>query len=269
MAKYKVYIGIFAAILTCSGVFTANAQNYYPTNLGNVWVFESQDKAERITYTLDASEESINEIDLALLNITNETLGTDTITTDQFFVDFEEDGIKLYKFSVDLGPIFGIVSGLLYPPVLFYPSVMVLHDAWQYTTDLEVKLVGPVEFTTINTVVDIVDVETPAGKFEDCLKIQIRSISTSTLSITRSTAYQWLAPDIGPVKFENDQDIVYELISSNLIPDYDVNDDGVINILDLVFVASRFGENNSEADVNHDGIVGIKDLTLVAENFSE
>ncbi len=46
---------------------------------------------------------------------------------------------------------------------------------------------------------------------------------------------------------------------------YDVNSDGVVNILDLVFVASRFGQADPSADVNGDGTVDILDLTLIAQ----
>ena len=45
----------------------------------------------------------------------------------------------------------------------------------------------------------------------------------------------------------------------------DVNSDSVVNILDLVYVASNFGETGQNpADVNDDGIVNISDLVLVA-----
>ena len=47
----------------------------------------------------------------------------------------------------------------------------------------------------------------------------------------------------------------------------DVNKDGVVNILDLAFVASRLGE--SSPDLNGDGIVNILDLTLVAQHLGE
>ena len=48
----------------------------------------------------------------------------------------------------------------------------------------------------------------------------------------------------------------------------DVNRDGVVNILDLVMVASSFGqrvqEEGNPADINEDGIVSIVDLVRVA-----
>ena len=53
-------------------------------------------------------------------------------------------------------------------------------------------------------------------------------------------------------------------------PKADVNADGVVNILDLVRVASAFGEQasaNPKADVNTDGVINILDLVLVANFF--
>ena len=48
----------------------------------------------------------------------------------------------------------------------------------------------------------------------------------------------------------------------------DVNQDGVVNIIDLTLVASNFGATGQNAaDVNGDGIVNIIDLTLVAAAF--
>ena len=48
----------------------------------------------------------------------------------------------------------------------------------------------------------------------------------------------------------------------------DVNGDGTVNILDLVFVASRFDEvGATEADVNGDGQVNIQDLVMVANRL--
>ena len=45
----------------------------------------------------------------------------------------------------------------------------------------------------------------------------------------------------------------------------DINGDGIVNIQDLVLVASYFGKSGkSDADVNKDGVVNITDLVLVA-----
>ena len=48
----------------------------------------------------------------------------------------------------------------------------------------------------------------------------------------------------------------------------DVNRDGVVNILDLVLVASQLGESGvSAADINSDGIINVQDLVLVSNEF--
>ena len=51
-------------------------------------------------------------------------------------------------------------------------------------------------------------------------------------------------------------------------PKADVNGDGIVNIQDLVLVASSFGKTGQNAaDVNADGVVNIADLVLVAGNL--
>ena len=51
-------------------------------------------------------------------------------------------------------------------------------------------------------------------------------------------------------------------------PPWDVNRDGRVNILDLSYVAARFGQQDQpEADVNGDGVVDIKDLIVVASGM--
>ena len=47
----------------------------------------------------------------------------------------------------------------------------------------------------------------------------------------------------------------------------DINQDGVVNILDLTLVAQGFGSNEAGADVNGDGVVNVFDLVFVANAF--
>ena len=48
----------------------------------------------------------------------------------------------------------------------------------------------------------------------------------------------------------------------------DVNGDGIVNILDLVLVASHLGQSGeTAADVNGDGVVNVQDLVLVSNAF--
>ncbi len=63
------------------------------------------------------------------------------------------------------------------------------------------------------------------------------------------------------------------IIINDISPDYteyDVNQDRVVNISDLVIVAGRIGQSGPNiADVNGDGIVNIQDLILVAGALSQ
>ena len=56
------------------------------------------------------------------------------------------------------------------------------------------------------------------------------------------------------------------------VPIWDVNQDGKVNILDLVLVAQHLGgpvSTNSRADVNGDGTVNILDLVVVAQHLGQ
>lgn len=262
-------IVLFTAIL-CALVSTTSAQNYYPTDIGNTWVLESTDGAERATYTLEAPEEEVSAEQFRTLKIITEVLGTSSANTNTFLVEVDAEGMKLHKVVAELGDVFGVSRIEFSPPATFFPPTFQLGDIWEVIGETDVYLVGPVTVSSVNEVVAIEDVNTPVGTFENCVKIKILTKTTAAIGSSRSTSYQWLAPDIGPVKFETGQDIVFELVRYNLLTSekpYDVNADGVINILDLTFVASHLGEINPEADVNNDGIVNILDLVLVSQNL--
>ena len=261
---------ILLIILLCAVVSVTDAQNYYPADVGNTWVLESEDGAERVTYVIEAADEPVDGEEVRILKLTTEVLGTSTINTNTFLVQVAEKGMKLHRIVAELGDIFGVARVDFSPPVIFFPETLQLGEIWETRGETEVNLIGAVTISSVNEVVAVENVVTSAGTFENCLKIRMLTRTAAAISTSRSTTYQWLAPDLGPVKFETDQDIVFELVSSNLLaPEmpYDVNDDGIVNILDIVFVASRFGETEPKADVNGDGTVNILDLTLIVQNF--
>ena len=70
---------------------------------------------------------------------------------------------------------------------------------------------------------------------------------------------QLLADFTEIVRFEVDSEPEYS--------PYDINQDGSVNIQDLVLVAQAFGGYDEKADVNGDSVVDILDLTLVASAF--
>lgn len=271
MIVKRVRVVLVLVLLLCYlSVVVAETVEYYPMDLGNIWVLETADGTERVTYTIEASEERIEDREIALFKRTAETVGTDETTGETYFVHFDDEGVKLHKVVAELGSVFGTATAVLSPPALFVPASLALGDSWGFMLESEVILTGPVSVFSVYEVVAVEDVVTPAGTFENCLKIQLDSKTVSTLSVGRSTSYQWLAPNVGIVSVETDQEIVFNLIRSNLVPSasvYDVTGDGVVNILDLVFVASHLGDVDTDADVNADGVVNILDLTLIAQNL--
>lgn len=261
---------VLLLVLLCTFAGITNAQDYYPVDIGNTWVLESTDGAERITYTIEAADEPFNGKQVRILKIITEVLGTSTIRTSTFLIQVDEAGMKLHKIVAELGDVFGVARVEFSPPAVFFPPVLQLGETWEAQGETEVKLAGAVTLASVNKVVAVEEVATPAGTFEGCLKIRMDTRTAAALGGSRSTSYQWLAPNLGPVKFETDQDIVFELVRSDLHATErpcDVNADGTINILDLVFVASRFGQSDPKADLNADGTVDILDLTHIVQKF--
>ena len=207
---------VLILVLICCFRLTVAAENYYPAEVGNTWVFLSVDGSEQRTYTLETPE-NIGVEELIELKITNEALGTDVTTVDIYLITVGNDGgLMLHQSAVDQGA-FGIAEATFDPPVTFFPAELPLGHTWQIVVETELQLAGPVTSTSTIAVVAIEDVETPAGVFEDCVKLEINQKDALALAVLRQTSYQWLAPDVGPVKYLNDQDILYELQRYNLV----------------------------------------------------
>ena len=112
-------------------------------------------------------------------------------------------------------------------------------------------------------------------------------VSSTAPSLTTGTAWYRARPDVLGYQLEawvasgyqdgRGYDVDVPAASALGTPGYsqsslvgDVNGDGTVNILDVVFVASRFDATDaSAADVNGDGAVNIQDLVLVANRLGD
>ena len=132
------------------------------------------------------------------------------------------------------------------------------------------------------------------GVYEGCSKgvlFQVRLNGQTYLEIFKD-AFDWTDGSISLSAFAG-QSVLLELVTDpaqegnegsdcdsafwadlhiTATPNPDANLDGRINILDLILVASSFGEessSNSLADTNKDGVVNLLDLVFVAEHFTQ
>ena len=207
---------ILVLSLVCSFTFTAVAQNYYPAEVGNMWVLLSADGTERRTYAFEGPE-TVDGQELILLNVIKETVGTDIVAFDKSWITVDEDGGQLlHQVAFDRGA-FGIAEATYDTPVLSFPAALPLGQTWVVVTETVLKLVGAATTTSTLEVIAIEDVETPIGIFKDCVKVETNRKAVTALSVLREHEILWLAPDVGPVKFQNDQEIIFQLESYNLV----------------------------------------------------
>ena len=218
--KCTKFVSWLTPVLVLSLVFsftlTATAQNYYPSEIGNTWTLLTTDGAEQRTYEL-LEAEGLEGEGLFLLKISTQAIGTEAVVIDDYFVSVVNGDLLLHGSRTDEGA-FGIANATFDPPATFFPAALPIGHQWEIVTSTELQLVGPTTSTSTIEVIAIEDVETPAGTFENCAKLQIKQRVVTALLITNYEFIQWLAPDVGPIKFQDVlQDITFELESYNLV----------------------------------------------------
>ena len=217
LTKFRSWLKPFLVLsMICGFALTATAQNYFPATVGNTWVLLSTEGAEQRTYTFEGPE-TIDGEELILLQVARETVGTDTVAFDKSWVTVAGDGeIILHQVAFDRGP-FGIAEATYDPPVTNYPAALPLGQTWEIVTETVLQLVGAATTTSTVEVVAIEDVETPIGVFKDCVKLETNRVAVTALQRLRENEILWLAPDVGPVKVQDTNEIVFELASYNLV----------------------------------------------------
>ena len=269
--------------LTCSFVLTAATQNYYPPDVGNIWVLESVDGEERSTYTLEGPE-TINGAERILLKIKNEELSTGEVDTDTYFLTVGDEAIELHGTIFELKEPPAMVTADFSTPVTFFPLQLELGDKWQIAEDADVKLEIGLAISgksiTEFEVIGFEDVVTPAGTFQNCAKVQIDvNFTAGGFLNLDSRTHQWFAPDIGPIQYENSDRLLFSLISSNLLT---VPEEPDTTEEDATPEPSPEEDTGTEQpsqedttpepvpyDVTGDGAVNILDLTFVVARFGE
>ena len=275
----------------CFFAFTATAQNYYPTDIGNMWVLESSDGEAQTTYSLEGPE-IIDGQEHVLLKITTEELATGESETDQYFLTVGSEDIKLHR--IILEDAIATLTANFPTPVTFFPLQLVLGDMWQIAADAEAKLIvgNPIAGQSVTDleVIAIEDVVTPVGTFQNCAKVRLElELSAGGFLSLDSTTYQWFAPDVGPVQYENSDGVIFSLISSNLLtvpeePDTTEEETMPETPPEEEVTPEPSPEEDTMPeetpeedtapepvpyDVTGDGVVNILDLTFAAARFGE
>ena len=201
----------------------ATAQNYYPAEIGNEWILESTEKQQRQTYTLEVPEDEADK-ELILLKIETKNLTNDkVIDTDKYFLTDEPDGIELHKTILEQQVLEKkeTVTANFQTPVTFFPKKLEVGDMWDIVADTEILKLR-IKSTTNLEVVGFENVMTSVDTFRNCAKIELK-LDVEFLDVPinidlSSTSYQWLAPGVGPVKFQNNDGDVYEITSFKRSP---------------------------------------------------
>ena len=211
----------FIFVMSIVGSFTStiSAQNYYPANIGNEWVLEDTDGERRRIYTLETPEDPIDQ-DLIILKIVTEIISTGKISgTDKYFVTTDDQGIKLHKTALQttINQTKLDVMALLSTPAIFFPNELESGNMWEIEGDTEIDL-GRTKIrgksTTTLKIVGFETVQTTVATFNACAKIEFSVAFTSPfLKIAPTSSYQWLAPNIGPVKYETADGDIFEIVS--------------------------------------------------------
>jgi hypothetical protein len=102
------------------------------------------------------------------------------------------------------------------------------------------------------------------------------------VQVSSSASYQWVTDyssagthSIGVTVSDGNSQAsrTHTITITDVHPRWDVNQDGVVNILDITLVGQNYGRTYTGTlprwDINQDGIVNVQDMSIVAGRFGE
>ena len=267
LKRFRTFVTLLL-VLGLSAVLMGDAAEttqYFPETLGSYWVYEDQDGNE-LTRRVVEGKEIAGEMyhafnyEPALEDSANYDyhihpnfyrIGEEKVT---FWVGDEAEKAVKAHLTKEMEAFLKLLQKMGAPFIMLYnieieaqdpfyalPMPVTLNEKWK-ATQIKAKIkLTPVppqdppeitlEFTIVETgtVVGTENVETPAGTFEDCLKIEYRtetevaavpSPETGSDPPGESVTTLWVAPNIGIVKFhQKAEDIFLKTISTTMPPE--------------------------------------------------
>ena len=267
LKKFRTFVTLLL-VLGLSAVLMGDAAEttqYFPETLGSYWVYEDQDGNE-LTRRVVEGKEIAGEMyhafnyEPALEDSANYDyhihpnfyrIGEEKVT---FWVGDEAEKTLKAHLTKEMEAFLKLLQKMGAPFIMLYnieieaqdpfyalPMPVTLNEKWK-ATQIKAKIkLTPVppqdppeitlEFTIVETgtVVGTENVETPAGTFEDCLKIEYRTETEVTAVPSPETGSDppgesvttlWVAPNIGIVKFhQKAEDIFLKTISTTMPPE--------------------------------------------------
>ena len=226
---------------------------YFPNTLGSYWVYEDQDGNE-LTRRVIEGKEIAGEMYHAFsyepvledwtdydhhIHPNFYQIGEEKVT---FWIGDEVEKVVKAHLTKEMGAFLEILEKMGAPFIMLYdieieaqdqfyvlPMPITLNEKWN-ATQIKVKLTlrpippqdppeATIEFTIVETgtVVGTETVETFAGTFEDCLKIEYRTETEVAVSSPEmgsdppgeSFTTLWVAPNIGIVKFHQKAEDIF------------------------------------------------------------
>lgn len=193
ISKFKLMVilaimGLFIGM----GLSNAKAQDYFPLEVGNRWVYTpSYGDGDRID-TIVGTE----DVNGTFTYIWKREEAAPDNYHEKLWLAKDGSDLNLYKLWGNMG---GDPAVLITPPLIWYKLNPVVGDTWVWEVnidDMHVKATYYVE--SINDTVTV-----PAGTFNNCIRIRILEEITEDGVTEYDYVKDWLAPDIGPVIYRD------------------------------------------------------------------